>query len=72
MKHNNLISKKHKKICKYLNYVNNCLKLASTVTGCASTSAFPSLDWVPFSISSSTVGTKICAWIKNYQSNIKK
>ena len=44
MKHNNLISKKHKKICKYLNYVNNCLKLASTVTGYASTSAVPSLD----------------------------
>ena len=50
------------------------LILASRVTGCVSISVFPSLDWVLFGVSSSTVGTKICAvtaWIKKYQSIIK-
>ena len=45
------------------------LILASRVTGCVSISVFPSLDWVLFGVSSSTVGTKICAvtaWIKKY------
>ena len=28
------MSKKYKKICKYLNYVEHLLNLASTVTGC--------------------------------------
>ena len=40
IKHNDLISEKHKKICKYLNYVEHKLILASTVTGCVSISAF--------------------------------
>ena len=39
-KHNDLISEKYKKTCKYLNYVENLLILASTVAGCVSFSAF--------------------------------
>ena len=39
-KHNDLISEKYKKTCKYLNYVENLLILASTVAGCVSISAF--------------------------------
>ena len=39
-KHNDLISDKYKKTCKYLNYVEHLLILSSTVTGCVSISAF--------------------------------
>ena len=34
------MSEKHKKTCKYLNYVERLLTLISTVTGCVSISAF--------------------------------
>ena len=34
------MSEKYKKICKYLNYVEELLILASTVVGCVSISAF--------------------------------
>ena len=42
IKHNDLMSEKYKKTCKYLNYVEHFLILASTVTGCVSISAFAS------------------------------
>ena len=38
IKHNDLMSKKCKKTCKYLNYVEHLLILASTVTGFVSIS----------------------------------
>ena len=34
------MSKKYKRTCKYLNYVEHLLILVSAVTGCISTSAF--------------------------------
>ena len=34
IKHNDLMSGKYKKTCKYLNYVEHLLILVSTVTGC--------------------------------------
>ena len=40
IKHNDLMSEKYKKTCKYLNYVEHFLILVSTVTGCVSISAF--------------------------------
>ena len=43
IKHNDLMSEKYKKICKYLNYVKHMLILVPTVTGCVSISAFASL-----------------------------
>ena len=43
IKHSDLMSEKYKKTCKCLNYVENLLILASTVTGCASVFAFASL-----------------------------
>ena len=52
---------KYKKICKYLNYVENLLILSSTVAGCVSISAFASLVCVPVGIMSSAVGINICA-----------
>ena len=75
IKHNDLISKKYKNACKYLNYVENMLILASTNTCCISVSAFPSLVCVPVGITSSAVGIKISAiiaGIKKYESIIKK
>ena len=40
IKHNDLMSEKYKKTCKYLNCVDNLLILPSTVTVCISISAF--------------------------------
>ena len=39
IKHNDLMSEKNKKTCKYLNYVENMLFLASAITVCVSISA---------------------------------
>ena len=75
LKHNNLMSEQYKKTSYYLNYVENLLILASTVTGCISISAFASLVCVPVSITSSASGIYICAitaGIKKYKSIIKK
>ena len=60
-KHNDLMSGKYKKTCKYLNYVELLLNVVSTVTGCLSISRFDSLVTIPVGIASSTVGIKIWA-----------
>ena len=70
-----LVSKKHNKVCITLNYIENFLILASTITGCISISTFASLIGIPIGITSSAIGLKICvitAGIKNYKSIIKK
>ena len=69
------MSKKHKKVCTTLNYIEHFLILASTITGCISISAFASLLGIPIGITSSAIGLKICAitaGIKKYKSIIKK
>ena len=69
------MSKKHKKVCVTLNYIEHFLILASTITGCISISAFSSLIGIPIGITSSAVGLKNCAiaaGIKKYKSIIKK
>ena len=69
------MSEKYKKTCKYLNYVEHLLILVSTIICCVSISAFASLVCVPVGITSSAVGTKICAvtaGIKKYKSIKKK
>ena len=74
-KHNDVMSEKYKKTCKYLNYVENFLILASAVTVWVSVSAFASLVCVLVGITSSAVGINICAitaGIKRYKSIIKK
>ena len=58
---NELMSKKHKKVCTTLNYIEHFLILASTITGCVSISAFASLVGIPIGITSSAIGLKICA-----------
>ena len=61
---------KYKETCKYLNYVEHFLLLASAANVCVPISAFVSLVVVPVGVSSSAVGLKICA-IK-YRLIIKK
>ena len=68
------MSKKHKKVCRVLNYIDHLLILISTVTGCASIPAFASLVGIPIGITSFAIGLKICAitaGIKKYKSIIK-
>ena len=54
-------SKKHKKVCKILNYAEHLHILASTVIGCVSSSAFVLLVGVSAGIPSSAVEIKTCA-----------
>ena len=75
IKHNDLISEKNKKTCKYLNYVEHLLISVSRVTGSVSISAFASLDCLSIGIMSSVIGIKICGitpGIKKYMSIVKK
>ena len=44
---NELISKKHKTICRVLDYIDHSLFVISTITGCVSISAFASLVGIP-------------------------
>ena len=72
---NELMSKKHKKVCTTLNYIEHFLILGSTITGCVSISDFASIVGIPTTIASSAFGLKICAitaTIKKYKSIIKK
>ena len=66
---------KYEKTCKYLNYIEHFLILASAGTGCVSISAFASLVAISIGITSSAVGIKICAitvGIKKLKSIINK
>ena len=72
---NELMSRKHKKGCTTLNYIEHFLILSSKITGCTSIFAFASLLGIPTGITSYAIGLKICAitaWIKKYKSKIKK
>ena len=72
---NELMSKKHKKVCVTLNYIEQFLILVSAVAGCISISVFASLIGVPIGIMSSAIGLKVCAitaGIKKYKAIIKK
>ena len=73
IKKNKLLSKKHKKVCTTLNYIEHFLILASTIAGC--NSLFTSLIGIPVGITISAIGLKICAitaGIKKHKSIIKK
>ena len=59
--HNDLISEKYRKTCKYLKYLKQLLIFGSTATGCVSVSAFASLVCVTVGIASSALGLKMCA-----------
>ena len=70
------MSKKRKKVCSTVNYIDHFLILGSTITGCVSISAFTSFFFgIPIGITSSAIGLKICAigaGIKKYKLIIKK
>ena len=69
------MSRKHKTVCKTLNYIEHFLILSSRITGCFPISAFASLLHIPIGITNSAIGLKVCAitaGIKNYNSIIKK
>ena len=75
IKQNELLSKKHKKVCTTQNYIEHFLVLASTITGCIQITAFTYLVGIPIGITSSAIELKICAItaaIKKYKSIIKK
>ena len=75
LKRNDLMNKKHKKVCGTLNYFEHFLVFVSAVSGCVSISAFASLFGVSLVITSSSVWIKVCAItaeIKKYMSIIKK
>ena len=69
------MSKKHKRVCRVLNYIDHSLNEIYTITGCVSISAFASLVGISVEVPSSTIGLKTCvttASIKKYKSIIKK
>ena len=53
------MSRKHKKICATLNYIEHFLILAATITGCTSISDFASLLGIPIRITSSAIAAGI-------------
>ena len=69
------MSKKHKKVCTTLTYIEQFLLLASAVTGCMAVSAFAFLLGIAIGITSSGIRLKtfaVTAGIKKYKSLIKK
>ena len=52
---NEMVSKKQKKVCRVLNYIEHVLILPSAVARCVSISAFASLLGVPIGITSSGI-----------------
>ena len=72
---NEIVSKKHRKVCRTLIYNEHFLISSSTIVGCVSISAIASLVGITKGITSSAIGLKICAItaaIKKYKSIIKK
>ena len=70
-----MTSKKHKKVCKVLNYVEHLLVSVPTIMGCVSISAFASLIGIPIKITNFAKGLKvgaIAAGINKHMSIIKK
>ena len=69
------MSKRHKKVCKILNYTEHSFILISKITGCILISALDSLVGISIGITSSATGIKICiitVGIKKYKSINKK
>ena len=61
---NKLMSKKHKEVCRVLNYFENLLILASTISKCVSIAAFDSLVCIPIESTNSAIALKICVKIE--------
>ena len=57
---NELMIKKHKKVCRVLNYIDYLLVVTSTTTGCVCISTFASIVGIPIAITSSAIVLKLC------------
>ena len=57
---NELMSKKHKKVCRVLNYIDHSLIAISAITRYVPISAFSSRSGTPIRITSSEIALKIC------------
>ena len=55
IRQNELINRKHKKVCTTLNYIEHFLILASKITGCISISVFAFLLGIPLRITCSAM-----------------
>ena len=69
------MSKKLKKVCRVLNYIDCSVSIVYTITGSLSISAFASFVGTPIGITTFAIGLKICAItaeIKKNKSIIKK
>ena len=69
------MSKKHRKNCRCLNYIDHLFIVISTIAECVSISVLVSLVGILIGITSSANGLKICAittGIKKYESIINK
>ena len=67
---NELMSKKHKKVCRVLSYIEHSLIIISSVTGYVSISAFANVVGISIGIAIPAIGVKICvitAGIKRYK-----
>ena len=67
---NELQRKRHKKVCRVLNYIEHSLILIFTVPGCVSISTFTSLVGIPVEIKISAIGLNIyviSTGIKSYK-----
>ena len=72
---NKMMSRKHRKVCTILNYIEHFLILDSKISECISISAFASLLSIPIGITSSAIELKMCAIaasIKMYDISIIK
>lgn len=75
IKHNDLLSEKHKNTWRNLNYFKHNLLFISAVIGCVSVYAFPSLVIIPLGNARPAIVIEICAitaWVKKYKAIIKK
>ena len=69
------MSRKHRKVCITLIYIEHFLILTLAIIGCISISAFPSLLGIPIRITSHVIWLKagaIAVGMKKYRSIIKK
>ena len=72
---NEFMSKKLKKRCRVFHYIDHLLIAISTIAGYVSISPFAFLVGIPIGITSSAIGSKICAittGIKKFKAIIKK
>ena len=68
IKENKFLSKKNKKVCRTLNYIEHLLILACVAAGCISIFAFAALLGISIEIVNSAKGLKICSKLQELKS----